>query len=205
MPKSRTMRLGVDSVSVGVTIACAMESALHGALVRLEFDNGEAVRIIKDVRSPGILRPLGSMDLGPEKVRMFTVNRKLWSLNNRLEICLFVSAPGHTCSQRQIRDIVEAVTGWDTRPAELLRAGERALTLTTTSQWDGRRITASPVRSPWHRSAWGGSSLPGDQPVEAGLRKGRMGRHPLAAGFTPGVPSGMVVDQGGQLVDHRTS
>lgn len=211
-------RLGVDSISAGVTIAWAMESADRGALpremdgVRLEFGNGETVcrliemiafkrglgallaegvkraaaqvgqdsedwavhgkgqelaaqdprgykigaaigyavgptggdhiqmehdfqfeipatKFFKDMQSLGVLRPVDSMDLGPEKVHLFTINQKIWSLYNCLDICLFVSAPGHTFTLRHIRDIVEAVTGWETSEAELLKAGERALTM----------------------------------------------------------------------------
>ena len=103
-----------------------------GDHIQMEHDfqfETEVTKFFKDVQSLGVLRPLDSMDLGPEKVHLFTVNQKIWSLYNCLDICLFVSAPGHTFSLRQIRDIVEAVTGWDTSQAELLKAGERALTM----------------------------------------------------------------------------
>ena len=88
-----------------------------------------ATKFFKDMQSLGVLRPVGPMDLGPEKTHMFTINQLIWSLYNCLDICIFVSAPGHTFTLRHIRDIFEAVTGWETSEAELLKAGERALTM----------------------------------------------------------------------------
>lgn len=211
-------RLGIDSISAGVTIAWAMECADRGVMprevdgIRLEFGNGETVcrlvemisrrkglgdtlaegveraaarvgqgseewavhgkgqevaaqdprgykigaalgyavgptggdhiqmehdfqfenpatKFFKDMQALGVLHPVDSMDLGPEKTHLFAINQKIWSLYNCLDICLFVSAPGHTFTLRHIRDILEAVTGWETSQAELLKAGERALTM----------------------------------------------------------------------------
>ena len=211
-------RLGVDSISAGVTIAWAMECGERGVLpevvegLKLEFGNGETLcqmieriskregigdllaegvkrasaavgkgseewavhskgmevaaqdprgfkigaalgyavgptggdhiqmehdfqfeteksKFFRDFQSLGLLKPVNSMDLGPEKVHLFTINQKVWSLYNCLDICIFVAAPGHTYTFRHIRDIVEAVTGWETSEAELLSMGERALTL----------------------------------------------------------------------------
>jgi aldehyde:ferredoxin oxidoreductase len=211
-------RLGMDSISAGVSIAWAMECADQGLMprevdgIRLEFGNGETVcsliemiasrdglgdilaegvqraaarvgqgsdewavhgkgqeiaaqdprgykigaaigyavgptggdhiqmehdfqfensttKFFRDMQALGVLRPVDSMDLGPEKTHMFTINQKIWSLYNCLDICLFVSAPGHAFTLRHIRDIFEAATGWQTSEAELLKAGERALTM----------------------------------------------------------------------------
>ena len=43
-----------------------------------------------------------------------TLNQKIWSLYNCLDICIFVAAPGHTFTFQHITEIVEAVTGWKT-------------------------------------------------------------------------------------------
>ncbi len=211
-------RLGIDSISSGVTIAWLMECAERGAVsrevdgVQLEFGNGTAVcqllemiafrrgigdilaegvkraaewlghgseswavhgkgqeiaaqdprgykigaalgyavgptggdhiqmehdfqfaqadsKFFRDMQSLGVLRPLDPMELGPEKTYLFTLNQKIWSLYNCLDICIFVAAPGHTFKLSHIRDIVESVTGWETSEVELLRVGERALTM----------------------------------------------------------------------------
>lgn len=211
-------RLGIDSISGGVSIAWAMESAEHGVLpqevdgIHLEFGNGETVcrliemityrqglgdllaegvkrasarlgngsedwavqakgqelaaqdprgfkigaaigyavgptggdhiqmehdfqfeyegtKFFKDMQLLGVLRPVDSMDLGPEKVHLFTLNQQIWSLYNCLDICIFVSAPGHTFTLHHICEVMEAVTGWETSEAELLKAGQRALTM----------------------------------------------------------------------------
>ena len=93
-----------------------------------QFENATS-KFFKDMQPLGVLRPVESMNLGPEKTHLFTLNQKIWSLYNCLDICLFVSAPGHTFTLRHVRNIVEAVTGWDTSEAELVRVGERALTM----------------------------------------------------------------------------
>jgi aldehyde:ferredoxin oxidoreductase len=211
-------RLGIDSISSGVTIAWLMECADRGIVprqvdgVRLEFGNGAAVcdllemiayrrgigdmladgvrasaaavgkgseswavhgkgqeiaaqdprgykigaalgyavgptggdhiqmehdfqfarddtKFFQDMQVLGVLRPLDPMDLGPEKTYLFTLNQKMWSLYNCLDICIFDAAPGHTFKLRHIRDVVESVTGWETSETELLRGGERGLTM----------------------------------------------------------------------------
>mgnify|MGYP002031870502 CR=1 FL=1 len=81
------------------------------------------------MQSLGIPRPVDSMVLNKEKTNLFTLNQKIWSLYNCLDICIFVAAPGHTFTFQHIAEIVEAVTGWKTSTTELLLVGERALTL----------------------------------------------------------------------------
>lgn len=103
-----------------------------GDHIQMEHDfqfETAASKFFRDVQPLGVLRPLDAMDLGPEKVHLFTINQKIWSLYNCLDICIFDAAPGHTFTFRHVRDIVEAVTGWETSEAELLKAGERALTM----------------------------------------------------------------------------
>ena len=93
-----------------------------------QFENSDS-KFFKDMQSLGIPRPVDSMVLNKEKTNLFTLNQKIWSLYNCLDICIFVAAPGHTFTFQHITEIVEAVTGWKTSTTELLLVGERALTL----------------------------------------------------------------------------
>ncbi len=72
----------------------------------------------------GIFEPLPADTLGPEKVRLFKYEVDWQVFWNCVGLCMFMPY-----SKLQIRDLVAAVTGWDTSVFELLKAGERALAL----------------------------------------------------------------------------
>lgn len=79
----------------------------------------------KPAQNMGILDPLGPTALGPEKARMWmymTLNRCI--LNSAL-LCFFVPMDLDI-----IIDLFKAVTGWNVSNWELIKASERALTLT---------------------------------------------------------------------------
>ncbi len=63
-------------------------------------------------------------DLSPEKVRWVVYKNTHLVLFNLLGWCQF-----HHYSVARIRDVLEAVTGWNVRTFELMKAGERALTM----------------------------------------------------------------------------
>ncbi|RLC78516.1 MAG: aldehyde ferredoxin oxidoreductase, partial [Chloroflexi bacterium] len=78
----------------------------------------------KRARALGILEPLPRNDLSPRKVRLF-VYELLWrTLPNMLGLCIFLPYDKH-----QVRDIVQAVTGWDVSIWELMKASQRVHTL----------------------------------------------------------------------------
>ena len=83
----------------------------------------------KEAYPLGLLEPVKTLSIGPEKVRLFTYLQHWWSLFNCLEICIFVFAPVRTFKIPQIIDIVRAVTGWETSLWELMKLGERATTM----------------------------------------------------------------------------
>ena len=87
-----------------------------------QFENSDS-KFFKDMQSLGIPRTVDSMVLNKEKTNLFTLNQKIWSLYNCLDICIFVAAPGHTFTFQHITEIVEAVTGWKTSTTELLLVG----------------------------------------------------------------------------------
>jgi len=91
---------------------------MHDTALNLE-------RITKELRSLGILEIPSVEDLGPAKVRTFYYYVNYRVLNNLLPICLFIPF-----NLVQKVEIVRAITGWDTTAWELLKAAERATTLT---------------------------------------------------------------------------
>lgn len=85
---------------------------------------------LEDLSSLGILEPVPSEDLGPSKVRLFVYLQYVWSLHDVLNWCIFTAVPEFRAIRlNQFTDIVHAVTGWDTSLFELLKAGERGITM----------------------------------------------------------------------------
>jgi len=76
------------------------------------------------LRGMGLLEPIPVEDLGPEKVRATLANTVYSMMSNCLTMCMFVR-----WSLNDYVDIVRAATGFDVTAYELLKVGERALTL----------------------------------------------------------------------------
>ncbi len=91
---------------------------MHDTALNLE-------RITNELRSLGILEIPSVEDLGPTKVRTFYYYVNYRVLNNVLPICLFM--PFNLVHKVEI---VRAITGWNTTAWELLKAAERATTMT---------------------------------------------------------------------------
>jgi aldehyde:ferredoxin oxidoreductase len=77
----------------------------------------------------GLLEPVPALELGPRKVRNFTYLQFVWSLYNSLGVCNFAAGPVWALPLRKLVDLVNAVTGWETSLWELLKAGERMVTM----------------------------------------------------------------------------
>jgi len=75
-------------------------------------------------RSYGILEPLQVDDLGPSKVRLLAYMLSRRQFGNCVGICDFVS-----WNDDDVVAMVRAVTGWNSSVWELVKAGERAMTL----------------------------------------------------------------------------
>jgi len=73
----------------------------------------------------GVLEPVSSLSLGPEKVHLVTNLQHYWSLFDALDLCIFVFGPVRTFKPAQLVEIVNAVTGWETTMYELMKVGER--------------------------------------------------------------------------------
>jgi aldehyde:ferredoxin oxidoreductase len=76
------------------------------------------------MRGMGVLEAMELESLGPEKVRAAIANTISSIVQNCVTICSFTG-----WSLQELREMVQAATGWDVTDYELLKVGERALTL----------------------------------------------------------------------------
>ena len=96
--------------------------ALHDS--GIVYANEEGWMPSANLRSMGLLEPMPLEDLGPAKVRATLYQTTLSMMHNCLILCLFVP-----WNLSDAVDLVRAATGWDVTAYELVKVGERALTL----------------------------------------------------------------------------
>jgi aldehyde:ferredoxin oxidoreductase len=86
-----------------------------------------------DLNSVGLFEPVPSEDLSGAKVRLFTYLQHIWGFHDVLDWCIFTAVPEfRAISLNQLAEVVGCVTGWDTSLFELMKAGERGVTLART-------------------------------------------------------------------------
>ena len=89
------------------------------------WDNAMANEPVPEAfKSIGIYSPVPMTELNAEKVRAYVHGSNWQWLLNTVEMCIFVPWNRH-----QIVELVEGATGWQTNVWELMRAGERGVTL----------------------------------------------------------------------------
>ena len=77
----------------------------------------------------GLLEPIPAREMGPRKARNFTYLQFIWSLYESLGVCNFVAGPVWALTLPKLVEVVQAVTGWETSLWELLKVGERTVTM----------------------------------------------------------------------------
>jgi aldehyde:ferredoxin oxidoreductase len=87
------------------------------------YTKAESSRMQK-VAAMGILEPVPYDNLSPEKVRIFIYQVGWQHTINCLDVCMFMPF-----DYARMRDIVQAITGWNVTLWEMMKAGERALNL----------------------------------------------------------------------------
>lgn len=115
-------------VGVGLQYAISPTGADHMEVPHdlLFTDYGASLDAVKPL---GLLEPLDALDLSSKKVRFFSYTQKVWSLCNCICICMFIAAPMGALSLKNIVDLTEAVTGWQTSLFELLKVAEKSNTM----------------------------------------------------------------------------
>jgi aldehyde:ferredoxin oxidoreductase len=85
---------------------------------------------LTDLSSVGLLDPVPAEDLSPAKVRLFVYLQQIWGFHDVLDWCIFTAVPEfRAISLNQLAEVVGAVTGWKTSLFELMKAGERGVTM----------------------------------------------------------------------------
>lgn len=85
---------------------------------------------LEDLSPLGIIDPVPSEDLSGAKVRLFVYLQYVWGLHDVIDWCIFTSVPEfRAISLNQLVEIVRSITGWRTSLFELLKAGERGITM----------------------------------------------------------------------------
>lgn len=105
------------------------DGAFDPALVGYTHESDKPSVFMEMVAPLGILRPVETLSIGVDKVRMFTYLQMYWSFFNSIEFCIFTFAPVRTFLVEQIPEIVKAVTGWNMSLWELMKVGERGITM----------------------------------------------------------------------------
>jgi len=104
-------------------------------------------RGIRHSRALGILEPKPIEYLGAEKVRMAMYTIDFQIFHNCLGMCMFMPF-----TMEQMRDIIQAVTGWNSSLFELMKAGERALAMARAFNYR-QGLTAKDDVSHWRFSS----------------------------------------------------
>ncbi len=84
---------------------------------------------LDNIKPLGIHSPVPERSLGFDKVRLYTYLHIERSLCNSLLLCMFVATPTVPLTINKLTDITRAVTGWDLSAWEMLKTGERGITL----------------------------------------------------------------------------
>jgi aldehyde:ferredoxin oxidoreductase len=85
---------------------------------------------LTDLSYTGFLDPVPAEDLSGQKVRLFTYLQYIWGMHDVLDWCIFTAVPEfRALSLKQLTEIVACVTGWKTSLFEVLKAGERGVTM----------------------------------------------------------------------------
>ena len=77
----------------------------------------------------GLLEPIDAREMGARKARNFTYLHFIWSLYESLGVCNFVAGPVWALTLPKLVEVLQAVTGWETSLWELMKVGERTVTM----------------------------------------------------------------------------
>jgi len=89
----------------------------------INVDTSEAARGL------GLCHPGELKSYGPEKVRSVTYSQFFYGALDSLCLCMFVWGPGSVYSYTDLEELLRASTGWGITMWELMKAGERRITM----------------------------------------------------------------------------
>ena len=121
----------------------------------------------------GLIEPVDRLDLGPRKVRAFFHAQQVWSSYNSIGMCDFVGVPIGSLYIQRLAEYVAAVTGWEFTLQELVKAGERANTMSRLFNYREGFTAADDTLPPRMFEAFADGPLEGERidPQEFGAAK----------------------------------
>lgn len=85
---------------------------------------------LEDLSPVGLIDPVPAESLGGDKVRLFTYLQFIWGFHDVLDWCIFTAVPEfRAIDLNQLPQVLGCVTGWRTSLFELMKAGERGVTM----------------------------------------------------------------------------
>lgn len=117
--------------AVSPTGADHLQAAHDPWFIRPGDDSTESNWVdLTDLNPVGILDPVPAEDLSGAKVRLFVYLQYIWGVHDVLDWCIFTAVPEfRALSLNQLTEIVRCVTGWRTSLFEVLKTGERGVTM----------------------------------------------------------------------------
>jgi len=77
----------------------------------------------------GIDKTADRLRVGADKARLVKALEDIWAIYDCLSLCKFTGYPEGGVEVKRVADIVNAATGWNVTPKELMTVGERAINL----------------------------------------------------------------------------
>lgn len=115
---------------VGLGYACSPVGGDHVVVEHdNDFDEYAPEIFIEQAKPLGILRRINSRYTGPEKVRNYVYLQNHFSFLDSLTLCVLTFAPVRSFTMKQLIDIMDAITGWETSLWEVMKLGERRVNL----------------------------------------------------------------------------
>ena len=110
---------------LGLSYAVSNRGACH-----LQAEHDDTFEDPKWLRPEiGLDKNVDRLDVGRQKAKNVKILLCLWSLYDSLSVCKFTCFPEGGISIQRLAEMVNAATGWQTTPNDLLKVGERALNL----------------------------------------------------------------------------
>lgn len=114
---------------VGVGYAISDTGAEHLVISHDPGFQMEDAPLLKTLAPLGVFDPVPALDLGPRKMRLFRPLEDLYSFWKSAGVCNFGYGPRVSVSLLKLVEMAQAVTGWDTSLADMVKAGERTTNL----------------------------------------------------------------------------
>ncbi len=85
---------------------------------------------LEDLDPVGLFEPVPAEDLSPTKVRLFVYLQQIWGFHDVLDWCIFTAVPEfRAIGLNKMAETVGCITGWWTSLFDLMKVGERGVTM----------------------------------------------------------------------------